>query len=79
MKLQDWELTIQQIIEASNNEPKESGKYKVLTEWRSKLAKTERPLQPFQIDEIVREVRKRLTNSSQQSNRIAQPQFVSAT
>ena len=71
MKLQDWELTIQQIIEASNNEPKESGKYKVLTEWRSKLAKTERPLQPFQIDEIVREVRKRLTNSSQQSNRIA--------
>ncbi|MCX7423297.1 MAG: hypothetical protein NT013_27695 [Planctomycetia bacterium] len=79
MKLQDWELTIQQIIEASNNEPKESGKYKVLTEWRSKLAKTERPLQPFQIDEIVREVRKRLTNSSQQSNRNAQPQFVSAT
>jgi len=79
MKLQDWEQTIQQIIEASNNEPKESGKYKVLTEWRSKLAKTERPLQPFQIDEIVREVRKRLTNSSQQSNRNAQPQFVSAT
>lgn len=79
MKLQDWEQTIQQIIEASNNEPKESGKHKVLTEWRSKLAKTERPLQPFQIDEIVREVRKRLTNSSQQSNRNAQPQFVSAT
>jgi hypothetical protein len=78
MKLQDWELTIQQIIEASNNEPKESGKYKVLTEWRSKLAKTERPLQPFQIDEIVREVRKRLTNS-QPSNRNVQPQFVSAT
>lgn len=78
MKLQDWELTIQQIIEASNNEPKESGKYKVLTEWRSKLAKTERPLQPFQIDEIVREVRKRLTNS-QPANRSVQPQFVSAT
>ena len=78
MKLQDWEQTIQQIIEASNNEPKESGKYKVLTEWRSKLAKTERPLQPFQIDEIVREVRKRLT-SSQPSSRNVQPQFVSAT
>lgn len=78
MKLQDWELTIQQIIEASNNEPKESGKHKVLTEWRSKLAKSERPLQPFQIDEIVREVRKRLTNS-QPVNRSLQPQFMSAT
>ena len=72
MKLQDWETTIQQIIDASNHEPKESGKYKVLTEWRTKLAKSERPLQPFQIDEIVREVRKRLTNSSQLDHKSVQ-------
>ena len=72
MKLQDWETTIQEIIDASNHEPKESGKYKVLTEWRTKLAKSERPLQPFQIDEIVREVRKRLTNSSQLDHKSVQ-------
>ena len=79
MKLQDWETTIQEIIDASNHEPKESGKYKVLTEWRTKLAKSERPLQPFQIDEIVREVRKRLTNSSQQSHKSAQAQLAYAS
>ena len=81
MKLQDWEMTIQQIIEASNREPKESGKYKVLTEWRTKLAKDERPLQPFQIDEIVREVRKRLTNTTtnHQPSNGSRAQLVSAT
>ena len=66
MKLQDWEVTIQQIVEQSNHEPKESGKSRVLTEWRAKLAREPHLLQPFQIDEIVREVRKRLTSISPQ-------------
>ena len=64
MKLQDWEVTIQQMVEQSNHETKESGKYRVLTEWRAKLAQEPHLLQPFQIDEIVREVRKRLTSVS---------------
>ena len=61
MKLHDWELTIQRIVEDSDHEPKESGKSRLLMEWRAKLAQEPHLLQPFQIDEIVREVRKRLT------------------
>ena len=61
MKLRDWEQTIVQIVEQSNQEPKESGKSKLLMEWRTKLSRDPHLLQPFQIDEIVREVRKRLT------------------
>ncbi len=66
MNLQDWELTIQQIVEESNHEPKESGKQRVLTGWRAKLAQEPHLLEPYQIDEIVREVRKRLTSVSLQ-------------
>ena len=62
MKLHDWDVTIQQIIKDSNRESKESGRFRVLTEWRAKLAQEPHLLQPFQIDEIVREVRKRLTS-----------------
>jgi hypothetical protein len=64
MKLHDWEQTIRQLIEDSNHEPKESGKSRVLMEWRAKLAREPHLLQPYQIDEIVREVRKRLTSVS---------------
>ena len=66
MKLHDWEQTIRQLIEESNQEPKESGKSRVLMKWRAKLAHEPHHLQPFQIDEIVREVRKRLTSISLQ-------------
>ena len=66
MKLHDWEQTIQQMIEESHHEPKESGKSRVLMEWRAKLAQEPHLLQPFQIDEIVRELRKRLTSVSVQ-------------
>ena len=62
MKLRDWEVTIQQMIEESNHEPKESGKYRVLTRWRAKLAQEPYHLQLYQIDEIVREFRDRLTS-----------------
>ena len=64
MKLHDWEQTIRQLIDELNQEPKESGKSRVLMEWRARLAREPHRLQPFQIDEIVREVRKRLTSIS---------------
>jgi hypothetical protein len=60
--LRDWEQTVQQMIEDSNHEPKESGKSRVLMAWRAKLAQEPHLLEPYQIDEIVREVRKRLTS-----------------
>ena len=79
MKLQDWEVTIQQMVEESNHEPKESGKYRALTEWRAKLAKEPHLLQPFQIDEIVREVRKRLTSVKLQPSSSSPARLTSAT
>jgi hypothetical protein len=65
MNLKDWETTIQQIADESNREPKEAGKQKTLTAWRARLEKEPTSLPPFQIDELVREVRKRLTVTSQ--------------
>jgi hypothetical protein len=64
MKMKDWEATIQQMVIESNDETKESGKQKGLRDWRVKLAQEPHLLQPFQIDQIVREVRKRLTTTS---------------
>ncbi len=58
MRLQEWEATIQEIVDQCNHEDKRSDK--VLMEWRTKLEKDPILLQPFQIDEIVREVRQRL-------------------
>jgi hypothetical protein len=60
MNLHEWEPTISQIVRESNHELKESAKHKVLTTWRAKLEEEPTSLQPFQIDDIVREVRKRL-------------------
>ena len=74
MNFQKWEVTIQQMIEASNRELKEPGKNRVLTEWRATLTKTPHNLQPFQIDEIVREVQRRLTDIRQHQSRDAQVQ-----
>jgi hypothetical protein len=65
MNLKDWETTIQQIADESNRELKEAGKQKTLTAWRARLEKEPTSLPPFQIDELVREVRKRLTVTSQ--------------
>lgn len=64
MKLHDWEQTLQQMLEEYDREPKESGKSRVLMQWRAKLAREPHLLQPYQIDEIVREVRKRLASVS---------------
>jgi hypothetical protein len=60
MRLEEWEVTIQQIVDECNREERTSGK--VLVEWRAKLEKEPTLLQPFQIDEIVRAVRSRLSD-----------------
>ena len=64
MRLQEWEVTIQEIIDECNHEQKERGEDRILMKWRAKLEKEPPLLQPFQIDEIVREVRQRLSNVS---------------
>lgn len=64
MNLKAWEATIQQIVDESNHEPNESSKHRILTAWRAKLEKEPTSLLPCQIDEIVREVRKRLSAAS---------------
>ncbi len=60
MRLQEWEVTIQKIIDECNHE--QTRVDTVLMAWRAKLEKEPTLLQPFQIDEIVREVQQRLTN-----------------
>jgi hypothetical protein len=62
MRLEEWEVTIQKITDDCNHEQK--GTDKVLMEWRVKLEKEPTLLKPFQIDEIVRAVRRRLSNAS---------------
>ena len=59
MRLQEWEVTIQEIVDECNHE--QEGANKVLIAWRAKLEKEPTLLQPFQIDEIVREARQRLS------------------
>ena len=62
MRLQKWEVTIQKIIDECNHE--QTRVDTVLAAWRAKLEKEPTVLQPFQIDEIVREVRHRLSDLS---------------
>jgi hypothetical protein len=62
MNLHEWEVTIQEIVDECNHEEKSSDM--VLMKWRAKLEKEPTLLQPFQIDDIVREVRRRLSNVS---------------
>ena len=60
MQFQDSELIIQQILDDFAKVPNEGRKDKKLNEWRAKLEKEPNLLKPFQIDKIVREVRRRL-------------------
>ena len=60
MRLQEWELTIQEIIDECNHEERRSDG--ILTTWRAKLEKEPSLLQPFQIDQIIREVRRKLNS-----------------
>ena len=59
MRLQEWEVTIQKIIDECDHE--QTRVDTVLLAWRAKLEKEPTLLQPFQIDEIVREVQQRLS------------------
>ena len=62
MRLEKWEGTIQEIMDECGHEQK--GADKILTAWRAKLEKEPTLLQPYQIDEIIREVRDRLNKLS---------------
>ncbi len=62
MRLEKWEVTIQQIVDECKHD--EKGSDRVFMAWRAKLEKEPTLLQPFQIDEIVREARQRLSNVS---------------
>jgi len=63
MRFDEWEVTIQKILDEYNHEKK--GADQVLVKWRAKLEKEPTLLQPYQIDEIIREVRRRLSNANQ--------------
>ena len=65
MALEQWEAIIQKIVDESNHEPMKAGKHRVLVEWRAKLEKEPPHLSPQQIDEIVREVRRRLETNGE--------------
>lgn len=62
MRLKDWEETIHEIADECNHDQK--GASKVLIAWRVKLEQEPISLKPFQIDQIVREVRQRLDANS---------------
>jgi len=62
MRLDEWEVTIQTIVD--DYKLKQKGGDRVLMQWRAKLEKEPTLLKPFQIDEIMREVRRRLGNVS---------------
>ena len=62
MRLQGWEGIVQEITDDCNH--RQNGEDKVLVGWRAKLEKEPTLLQPYQIDEIVREVRRRLGSGS---------------
>ena len=62
MRLQDWEGTVHEIIVECGHEQNKTDK--ILMAWRAKLEKEPTLLQPFQIDEIIREARQRLNNPS---------------
>jgi IS5 family transposase len=62
--LKEWDTIIQQIMNESNQELKEAEKRRLLMKWRAKLEKEPPHLALHQIDEIVREVRRRLETSN---------------
>jgi len=62
VRLEEWEVTIQKIIDEYNHE--QMGMNNVLMKWRVKLEKEPPFLHPFEIDTIVRAVRSRLSNAS---------------
>ena len=61
MNMLNWETTIQAMIAECQREKTESGVDKVIGDWRGKLTQAPASLEPFQIDQIVRAVRTRLS------------------
>ena len=62
MRLHEWEVAIQEIVEKCKHEERRQDR--VLLEWRAKMEKEPSLLSPHQIDELVREVRRRLSKLS---------------
>ena len=62
MRLEEWDVTIQEIVDECNHE--QTRVDTVLMAWRAKLEKEPTLLKAFQIDEIVREVQRRLSDVS---------------
>ena len=60
MILEEHEAIVQQIVDESNHQPKKAAKNRLLMGWRAKLEKEPPHLRLHEIDEIVREVRRRL-------------------
>ena len=60
LNLEDWEATIEEIINETRQAGKRSGQHKILKNWRARLEKEPNHLRAFQIDVIVREVQRRL-------------------
>ena len=61
MRLEKWESIIQTIVDECNQEQERPDD--ILKTWREKLEGEPTLLQPFQIDEIVRAIRGRLTDN----------------
>ena len=62
MRLEDWAVTIQKMTDECNHV--QTTPDRVLKQWRVKLEKEPTLLQPFEIDQIVRAVRRKLGNVS---------------
>ena len=62
MRLEEWEVTIQKMIDECNQE--QTSPNRVLMEWRVTLEKEPNLLKPFEIDELVRVVRGRLSTAT---------------
>jgi hypothetical protein len=62
MRLEEWEVTILKMIDECNQE--QSSPNRVLMEWRSTLEKEPTLLKPFEIDQLVRTVRGRLSTAT---------------
>jgi hypothetical protein len=62
MDLKKWESTINQIVDEIKLGSPNSRKHKLLIAWRIKLEQAPTSLQPFQIDEIMREVQNRISS-----------------
>ena len=69
MNFKDWEVIIQRLSDTFNLEKTEWDKDRVLVAWRKSLGKESHQLEPYEIDEIVREVRRRCSSVHQQPDK----------